>query len=276
MKNDNSNEKILKSNDIDSNFLVENSEKSSDHIGPRSKSFRDLFSKVYGIPYDFRFKTVGDKVALDVKNILKSENLNAKVYSCFQTHSKNVRIIEKDEDKPFVYGRIFMDSDGIVTNRKNEILLIKFADCTPIVFYDSNKKILGSCHSGWRGTVGGVSKSTIEAMESLGSSIKNIHAYIGPSIGQENYEVGLDVYDEFLKISDEVPHILTAFNKSKTKEDKYYLNMKLANYLVLTSLGIKEENIEVSPEFTFGNPRIHSAREEGEGYGLNAILTMIK
>ena len=259
MKNDNSNKKILKSNDIDNKFLVENSEKSSVHIGPSSKYFRDLFSKVYGVPYDFRFKTVGDKVALDVKNILKSESLNAKVYSCFQTHSKNVRIIGKDEDKPFVYGRIFMDSDG-----------------TPIVFYDSNMKILGSCHSGWRGTVGGVSKSTIEAMESLGSSIKNIHAYIGPSIGQENYEVGLDVYDEFLKISDEVPHILTAFNKSKTKEDKYYLNMKLANYIILKSLGIKEENIEVSPEFTFGNPRIHSAREEGEGYGLNAILTMIK
>lgn len=247
-----------------------------DNITPSSKCFDELFCKVYGIPYDFRFKTVGDKVAFDVKNILKTENLNPTVYSCYQTHSKNVRIIGKDLANDFVYGKIFMDSDGIVTDKKNELILIKFADCTPIVFYENNRKILGACHSGWRGTVGGVSKSTVNAIESLGGSVKNIHAYIGPSIGMENYEVGRDVYDEFEEISKDVADILDAFVKSETREDKFYLNMKLANFLILKSLGIKEENIEISEEFTFGNPHIHSAREEGEGYGLNAILTMMK
>lgn len=247
-----------------------------DNITPSSKCFDELFCKVYGIPYDFRFKTVGDKVAFDVNNILKTENLNPIVYSCYQTHSKNVRIIGRDKANDFVYGKIFMDSDGIVTDKKNELILIKFADCTPIVFYENNRKILGACHSGWRGTVGGVSKSTVDAIESIGGSVKNIYAYIGPSIGQENYEVGRDVYDEFSKISEDVEGILNAFVKSDTREDKFYLNMKLANFLILKSLGIKEENIEVAPEFTFGNPKIHSAREEGESYGLNAILTMMK
>lgn len=247
-----------------------------DNITPSSKCFDELFCKVYGIPYDFRFKTAGDKVAFDVKNILKMENLNPIVYSCYQTHSKNVRIIGKEIANDFVYGKIFMDSDGIVTDKKNELILIKFADCTPIVFYENNRKILGACHSGWRGTVGGVSKSTVDAIESIGGSVKNIYAYIGPSIGLENYEVGRDVYDEFSKISEDVEGILNAFVKSDTREDKFYLNMKLANFLILKSIGIKEENIEISDEFTFGNPHIHSAREEGEGYGLNAILTMIK
>lgn len=247
-----------------------------ENITPSSKCFDELFCKVYGIPYDFRFKTVGDKVAFDVKNILNKENLNPTVYSCYQTHSKNVRIIGRDKANDFVYGKIFMDSDGIVTDKKNELILIKFADCTPIVFYENNRKILGACHSGWRGTVGGVSKSTVDAIESLGGSVKNIHAYIGPSIGMENYEVGRDVYDEFEEISKDVKGILDAFVKSEAREDKFYLNMKLANFLILKSLGIKEENIEISDEFTFGNPHIHSAREEGEGYGLNAILTMIR
>ncbi|MFR7349759.1 polyphenol oxidase family protein [Peptoniphilus sp.] len=265
------------SNKIDKvNGTSTNSSNEIDNITPSSKCFDELFCKVYGVPYDFRFKTAGDKVAFDVKNILKMENIDPTVYSCYQTHSKNVRIIGKDKANDFVYGKIFMDSDGIVTDKKNELILIKFADCTPIVFYENNRKILGACHSGWRGTVGRVSKSTVDAIESLGGSVKNIHAYIGPSIGQENYEVGRDVYDEFSKISEDVEGILDAFVKSEIKEDKFYLNMKLANFLILKSIGIKEENIEIAEEFTFENPHIHSAREEGEGYGLNAILTMMK
>lgn len=239
-------------------------------IGP---NFSGLFSKVYGLPYDFRFKKVGVKTAGFIKNILDEENLNPRVYSAFQTHSNNSRIVFLDRDHPFTYGRIFLDTDSIVTDKSGVMLLIKFADCTPIVYFDEKKKILGSAHSGWRGTVSGVSKSTIENMIRLGSEISDIKCYIGPSIGKSNYEVGRDVYDAF-SILDE-KDIMSAFKNSKTKKDKFYLDMKLANFLILKSLGIKEENIEVSSEVTFGNENLHSARESGENYGLNAILSMI-
>ena len=48
-----------------------------------------------------------------------------------------------------------------ITNQKGVTLGLRFADCTPIFFYDPVKKVVGNIHSGWRGTVKKIGKRGI-------------------------------------------------------------------------------------------------------------------
>jgi polyphenol oxidase len=80
-------------------------------------------------------------------------------------------------------------ADAMVTDRPNLLLGILTADCAPVLFADHKAVVVGAAHAGWRGALAGVTDATIEAMEMLGAHRENIHAAVGPCIGQPSYEV---------------------------------------------------------------------------------------
>jgi hypothetical protein len=75
-------------------------------------------------------------------------------------------------------------ADAMVTDRPNLLLGILTADCAPVLFADQQGGVVGAAHAGWRGALAGVTESTIAAMERLGARRDNIHAAVGPCIGQ--------------------------------------------------------------------------------------------
>ena len=83
-------------------------------------------------------------------------------------------------------------ADAMVTDRPNQLIGILTADCAPVLFADDEAAVVGAAHAGWRGALAGVTDSTIAAMERLGARRENIHAAVGPCIGQESYEVDDD------------------------------------------------------------------------------------
>ncbi|OSQ38590.1 polyphenol oxidase [Thalassospira mesophila] len=89
-------------------------------------------------------------------------------------------------------------ADAMVTDRENVMLGILTADCTPVLFCDPVKRIIGAAHSGWRGSFAGISESTVCAMEKLGAARENIVAAIGPCIGRVSYEVDGGFRDKIL------------------------------------------------------------------------------
>jgi YfiH family protein len=89
-------------------------------------------------------------------------------------------------------------ADAMVTDRENVMLGILTADCTPVLFYDPVKRVIGAAHSGWRGSFAGISESTVCAMEKLGATRANIVAAIGPCIGRASYEVDSGFRDKIL------------------------------------------------------------------------------
>jgi YfiH family protein len=80
-------------------------------------------------------------------------------------------------------------ADAMVTDRPNLLLGILTADCAPVLFADHEGVVVGAAHAGWRGALAGITDRTIEAMEQLGARRDNIHAAVGPCIGQPSYEV---------------------------------------------------------------------------------------
>lgn len=110
-----------------------------------------------------------------------------------QVHSPDVVTLQ-DGQNPLDIGDI--KADGIVTKQPGVALAVLTADCQPILFADAKAGVIGACHAGWRGAIGGVIEATATAMRNLGAT--DIRAVIGPTISQRAYEVGEDFMEDFL------------------------------------------------------------------------------
>ena len=228
-----------------------------------------LSNYITGDKYNMNPKLIGDKVNDDIKAII--DEMGKKPMSVFagvQVHGHNVHYCNP-EDYPETFINTIDDTDGLITDVENVALIVKFADCTPVVLFDPVKKVQAVVHSGWRGTVQRISKIALDKMvNDFGCQIKDIIAYVGPSIDIDNYEVGPEVYEAFKDFK-------TRDKFFKPHGEKYLLSMSGSNIEILLENGIKEENIEVSQESTFNNKSLHSARRDKEGYKLNSMVTII-
>lgn len=192
-----------------------------------------------------------------------------------QTHTTNIRAVEeKDRGKGILYPRDYTDIDGLITNVPGIVLATFYADCVPLFFIDTVKKVVGLSHSGWRGTVGRMGQRTVEAMEKVyGTKPEDVVAAIGPSICQDCYEVSEDVaeafYREFHGQGEEI-----LFSKGN---GKYQLNLWRANQIVLEEAGIRSEKIQTTDICTCCNPDYlfsHRA-SHGKRGNLGAFLGLL-
>ena len=158
--------------------------------------------------------------------------------SAHQVHGSDVVTIEK----PWKRNNT-PKADGMVTNRKGIALGILTADCAPVLFADQTQGVIGACHAGWRGTLGGIICSTVLAMEALGAKPGRIKAVIGPCIAQKSYQVKVDFLDQFL---DSDPEFAQYF----INEDKGHMRFDLSG---LIELMIKRSGIIFSESIGHDN-----------------------
>jgi len=106
-----------------------------------------------------------------------------------QVHGCNVAIAGSEER-----GEAAPDTDALITETPGVFLLLRFADCVPIALYDPIRRVVGLVHAGWKGTIGGIARKAVSAMEeAYGSRPLGIIAGIGPSIGPCCYRVGEEI-----------------------------------------------------------------------------------
>ncbi len=115
----------------------------------------------------------------------------ARLVSLSQIHSAIVHTLPAWEERP--------EGDAMVTATPGLALGILTADCAPILLADPKAKVIGAAHAGWKGALGGVLETTLDAMEKLGALRDRIRAAIGPCISQNNYEVSWEFRDRFLE-----------------------------------------------------------------------------
>ncbi len=89
-------------------------------------------------------------------------------------------------------------ADAIVTREPGLAIGVSTADCGPLLFADAKARVIGAAHAGWRGALTGVIDGTVAAMEKLGAERANITVTLGPTIRQDNYEVGPEFVERFL------------------------------------------------------------------------------
>lgn len=117
------------------------------------------------------------------------------IFDVWQVHSADV--ICSDQPRPLEAPH--QKADAIVTDNPEITLFMRFADCVPVFFYEPEKHVIAIAHAGWQGTVKNIVTQTVKKMESqYGCQPEHIYAGIGPSIGPDHYEVGVEVV-EFVK-----------------------------------------------------------------------------
>ena len=157
-------------------------------------------------------------------------------YDAWQVHSTNVVFA----DAPRGQNDEYKKADIILTDKPGLTLMMRFADCTPIILHDPVKKVLGLVHAGWLGTVNMAAKIGVEAMvEHYGSNPKDIRAGIGPSIGPDHYQIGADVAQKVQETFGKNGNVLIYQGNGK-----FFFDLWEGNRILLASAGIHE--IEVS------------------------------
>lgn len=145
--------------------------------------------------------------------------------------------------------------DGLVTDKKNIVLAIRTADCTPVLFYDKKNQIIGGAHAGWRSALAGVIENTIDLMIEKGATPKNIKATVGPCLQMKSFAAGEDMKQKFVEKDSEYAKYFIPHN------DKYLFNIK---DFVIDRLKEKDiENIEYLDIDTYSDENYFSYRKSG-------------
>lgn len=179
-----------------------------------------------------------------------------------QVHSNNIAIAH-DNGINF-----YDDTDGLI-GEKGAVLVIKSADCLPVIVYDYVNKRIAAVHSGWKGTANSIVKEAIQKMMGLGSRAEDLKIYVGPHIQKNSFEVKSDVKDVFEK---NFSYEDIIFKKDETH---YLIDLGQVVKCDAMSLGVKEENIYISSVDTVTDQRFHSYRRDKKDYGLMYTLVCI-
>jgi hypothetical protein len=121
-------------------------------------------------------------------------------------------------------------ADAAVAFEPGRVCAVMTADCLPVVLADADGTRVAVAHAGWRGLHGGVLEATVAE---LGVAAGNLHAWLGPAIGPEAFEVGAEVREAYVA---RVRGSESCFLRNE--RGRYFADLYRLARLVLESAGV--------------------------------------
>jgi len=204
-----------------------------------------------------------DHRAVEINHHLIFQALNLSpeaIVTARQAQGHNVAIVGA-EDR----GRVVPQADALVTDVPGIALMLRFADCVPVLIYDPLRRAIGLVHAGWKGTIEGIAQEAVKTIaEAYGSRPEDLVVGIGPSIGPCCYRVGRDVAES-----------AQASLLQRRSDGSFHFDLWEANRRQLARLGVKE--IEVAALCTAcRSGEFFSHRAEGGRTGRFAAVLGIR
>ena len=154
-------------------------------LGPADLAFTDRYGGVSAAPYDELNLAIsgGDDDAAKAENrrrLLADFAPDDVLCDLYQVHGAEVVLATHEwSERPH--------ADGIVATTPGLTLLVRAADCVPVLLVAPDQGVVGAAHSGRPGLVAGVVPATVARMRDLGAG--RIEAWIGPHVCGRCYEV---------------------------------------------------------------------------------------
>lgn len=195
------------------------------------------------------------------------------VILCQQVHSDTIQVVTEEDRLTHLYDLNNFEADGMVTNCPGLVLTVFYADCIPILLYDSQKRAIGAVHSGWRGTAMGIVRRAVETMaQQYGSAPGDVLAAIGPGICPRCFETHSDVPEA---LNDALGMESWPFIYPLS-EEKYGVDLKGLITHQLEQAGLTLGNIDCSDLCTACHPEeFWSHRRLGEDRGNQAAMIQL-
>jgi len=219
------------------------------HLGAKQPDYRTLIA-------------TGKDLLLEGRLIQTSSMVIAE-----QTHSSLIHVCtEQDCGAGFGDYPQIPIADGLLTNIPGQYLLIRTADCFPVLLYDPVAMAVGSVHSGREGTRQNIAgKAVQEMVDQYGCDPARIVAHVGAGICEDHYEVSEEIY--------------ALFNDSLRKDGfcpctdrPRHLNLRTTIFQQLIRAGLKFINIENHHVCTYEDPGYFSyRRDKGNNRQINLI-----
>lgn len=234
---------------------------------PRDKVVVGFTTRAGGIskpPFDslnFGRMTADDPIAVE-ENFRRFHHYmgvaGSQMATMKQVHGDRVRIVG--------HGGDYLDTDGLVTAEPGVVLVVKTADCLPLILFDPVHSVSAAVHCGWRSLTSGIAEKAVSLMAStFGSAPEDIAAAIGPSAGPCCYEIGDDVA-RFLSEESVIRRDGTMFG-----------DLRRELVLRLRNAGLDDLHIESGAPCTICDPsRFFSHRRDGLDSGRMIGFIMIR
>lgn len=186
--------------------------------------------------------------------------------TCYQIHSATALVA----DRP--WGDARPEADGVVTATAGVICGALAADCAPVLIADPQARVVAAAHAGWKGALTGVVEATVARMCELGADPARMTAAVGPCIGPQSYEVGL----EFLQRFEAADPANAAFFHPGASADKRLFDLPGFVLARLAAAGVATRgwigcDTCADPELYFSNRRAFKQGEPDYGRLLSAI-----
>ncbi|WP_300477877.1 peptidoglycan editing factor PgeF [Shewanella sp.] len=173
---------------------------------------------------------VGDAVQQVMANrelLCKQLALTAKPVWLEQVHGTHVLNLDTLRLAPAVDIPI---ADASYSRTASQVCAVMTADCLPVLLCNQAGTEVAAAHAGWRGLCDGVIEATAAQFS---SPMDELIAYLGPAIGPQKFEVGVEVKHAFCGLH---PQAAACFIPCG---DKYLADIIGLAKLRLSLLGIK-------------------------------------
>ncbi|HEV7383666.1 MAG TPA: peptidoglycan editing factor PgeF [Phenylobacterium sp.] len=189
------------------------------------------------------------------------------IVTAYQVHSATALVA----DGPWPAGP--RQADAVVSATTGVVCGALAADCAPILLVDPEARIAAAAHAGWRGALTGVVEATVSRMEGLGADRSRLRAAVGPCIGPQSYEVGVEFLERFLHVD----RTYARFFRAGQTPDKRMFDLPAFVLARLTAAGVEacewlgHDTCAEADDF-FSNRRAFKQGEPDYGRLLSAIM----
>ena len=184
-----------------------------------------------------------------------------------QVHGDNVVVVDSADASVLdsVRARIAKGADAIVCTQAQVPVMLCFADCVPVILTCPGG--FAVVHSGWRGTYARIAASAARVLSGATCvPIEQVHAYIGPHILGDEYEVSSDLLHTFALQFDSI-------KESASRK----LDLARAIEQSLVEVGVPLCGIHDTRLSTMSlNERFYSYRKEQGMCGRHAALALMR
>jgi YfiH family protein len=164
-------------------------------------------------------------------------------------------------------------ADAVVSATAGVVCGALAADCAPILLCDPQARVVAAAHAGWKGALTGIVEATVARMVSLGADRNRLRAAVGPCIGPQSYEVGVEFLERFTHFDADYGRFFTpgAGAEKRMFDLPAFVLARLRAAGVETCEWIGRDTC-AEPDLFFSNRRAFKQAEPDYGRLLSAIV----
>lgn len=164
------------------------------------------------------------------------------------------------------------EADGAISDDPSVALVVRVADCAPVLMADRATGAVAAVHAGWRSTMQRIVMAAVEALAAAyGTRPADLVVAIGPSLGACCGEMGEEVVEAFAREGHDQASIAGWFDRAPGRRPHF--DLWRANQDQLVQAGVRPDAIHASRLCTRTYPdAFHSYRAAGQAAGRMAAV----